>query len=76
MSEIYLSYNGKSGFSRKNSKTDLTGKVFSYSDFKTASGDINPGSTDSYGIILQPSDVQDFIANYEAESVFTDDEKK
>ena len=26
--------------------------------------------------ILQPSDVQDFIANYEAESVFTDDEKK
>jgi len=76
MSEIYLSYNGQSGFYRMDNKADLTGKVFSYSDFKTASGDINPGSTDSYGIVLQASDIQDFIANYEVDSIFTDTEKK
>lgn len=75
MSEIYLKYCGASGFSRANDKASLSGKVLSYADFKTVSGDIKPGSSDEYGIILDSADVQEFIANYEEESVFTDAEK-
>lgn len=75
MSEIYLNYSGTSGFSRANDKGSLGGTVLSYADFKGVSGDIKPGSADQYGIILDSGDVQDFIANYEEESVFTDAEK-
>ena len=74
MSEIYLKY-ANSHFSRANDKGQLSGKVMSYADFKVASADIKPGSADEYGIIMDSADVQDFIANYEDESVFTDAEK-
>lgn len=76
MSEIFLNYSGTAGFSRSNTKAELSGKVFSYADFKIASGDIKPGSSDKYGVILDTSDIQDFIANYEVDSLFTDAEKK
>ena len=75
MSEIFISYSGAKGFSRANDKGSLFGKVVSYSDFKTISADIKPGSSDEYGIILDSADVQEFIANYEEESIFTDAEK-
>ncbi|MBR0155686.1 MAG: hypothetical protein IJM22_06385 [Treponema sp.] len=75
MSEIYISYSGASGFKRANDKGSLGGKVVSYADFKGLSGDIKPGSSDEYGIILDSKDVQEFIANYEEESIFTDAEK-
>ncbi|MBQ9237718.1 MAG: hypothetical protein IJ191_00155 [Treponema sp.] len=75
MAEIYIKYSGAGGFSRANDKGGLSGKVMSYADFKTASHDIDPKSSDEYGIILDSGDVQDFIANYEDESVFTDAEK-
>lgn len=71
MSEIYIKYAG--GFSRVADKGGLGGKVVSYADFKTLSADIKAG--DEYGIILNSSDVEDFIANYEDDSVFTDAEK-
>lgn len=74
MSEIYLKYSGTAGFSRSNDKGGLTGTVLSYADFKNVSGDIKPGSADEYGIILDSGDVQDFIANYEVDSVFNTDE--
>jgi hypothetical protein len=73
--EIYLKYSGASGFSRSADKSGLSGKVVSYADFKSLSGDIKPGSSDEYGIILTKDDVQDFIANYEVEDVFTASEK-
>lgn len=76
MSEIYLKYSGASGFSRSNDKAGLSGKVLSYADFKVASGDINPGSSDQYGIIMDSADIKDFIANYEIDSVFTEAELK
>lgn len=76
MSEIYLKYSGSTGFTRINEKSGLSGKVLSYADFKAASGDIKPGSADEYGVILNNGDVQDFIANYEVDSVFTDAEKQ
>jgi hypothetical protein len=76
MSEIYLKYSGTAGFSRSNTKAELSGKVYSYADFKNVSGDIKPGSSDEYGVIIDTGDVQDFIANYEVDSVFTDAEKK
>jgi hypothetical protein len=75
MSEIYINYDGKAGFARSTEKSGLTGTQVSYADFKGLSADIKSGSEDSYGIILNPADVQDFIANYEVESVFTDAEK-
>jgi hypothetical protein len=76
MSEIYLKYSGQSGFSRATDKSGLSGNILSYNDFKSASGDIKPGSADEYGIIIDSADVQDFIANYEVDSVFTNAEKK
>ena len=76
MSEIYLKYSSASGFSRSNDKAGLTGKILSYADFKEMSGDIKPGSSDQYGIIMNSTDVQDFIANYEIDSVFTEAETK
>ncbi|MCQ2611669.1 MAG: hypothetical protein MJ169_07950 [Treponema sp.] len=75
MSEIYINYSGATGFKREVDKGALTGKVMSYADFKTVSGDIKAGSADQYGIILDSADVQEFIANYEEESIFTDAEK-
>ncbi|MCR5613644.1 hypothetical protein [Treponema sp.] len=75
MSEIYISYSGANGFKRAADKGALSGKVMSYADFKGVSGDIKPGSSDEYGIILDSADVQEFIANYEDDSVFTDAEK-
>lgn len=75
MSEIYIKYSGASGFKRAGDKGELSGKVVSYADFKSISGDIKPGSADEYGIILDSGDVQEFIANYEEESIFTDAEK-
>lgn len=75
MSEIFISYSGAKGFSRANDKGSLSGKVVSYADFKSISADIKPGSADEYGIILDSGDVQEFIANYEEESIFTDAEK-
>lgn len=71
MAEIYIKYAG--GFSRAADKGSLGGKVVSYAEFKTLSADIKGG--EEYGIILDSADVQDFIANYEDESVFTDAEK-
>ncbi len=65
MSEIYLKYNG--GFSRVADKGALSGSVMSYSDFKNISADIKDGQ--EYGIILDTNDVEDFVANYEDESV-------
>ena len=76
MSEIYLKYSGNSGFSRSNDKAGLSGKILSYADFKATSGDITPNSTDQYGIIIDSSDIPDFIANYEVDSVFTEAEMK
>ena len=76
MGEIYLNYSSTSGFSRSNDKAGLTGKILSYADFKEISGDIKPGSPEQYGIIMIATDVQDFIANYEIESVFTEAETK
>lgn len=73
MSEIYLNYNPKDSFSRAADKGALTGKVMSYADFKAV--EVDSDSSDAYGIILDSGDVQDFIANYEVDSVFTDAEK-
>lgn len=75
MSDIFISYSGAKGFKRESDKSALTGKVLSYADFKGISADIKPGSSDEYGIILDSADVQEFIANYEEESIFTDSEK-
>lgn len=75
MSEIYINYSGANGFKRANDKSALGGKIVNYADFKSLSGDIKPGSSDEYGIILDSSDVQEFIANYEDDSIFTDAEK-
>lgn len=71
MSEIYIKYAG--GFSRVADKGSLGGKVVSYADFKTVSEDIKAG--EEYGIILDSADVQDFIANYEDDSLFQAGEK-
>jgi hypothetical protein len=76
MSEIYINYNGKTGFSRGADKGSLAGTPVSYADFKNLSADIKTGSEESYGITMSSADVQDFIANYEAESVFTAAEKE
>lgn len=76
MSEIYINYNGKSGFSRSADKGGLAGKQVSYADFKGLSADITSGSDAAYGITMDSGDVQDFIANYEVDAVFTDAEKK
>lgn len=73
MSEIFLNYSPKTGFTRAADKGGLTGKVMPYADFKTVEVDCE--SSDAYGIILDSGDVQDFIANYEVDSVFTDGEK-
>ena len=75
MSEIYISYSGVIGFKRADDKGALSGKVVSYDEFKSISADIKAGSADEYGIILDSKDVQEFIANYEDESIFTDAEK-
>ena len=75
MSDIFINYNGKSGFSRASDKGALTGTAISYADFKGVSGDIKPGSDVAYGITISDSDVQDFIANYEVDSIFTAAEK-
>ena len=75
MSDIYINYNGKSGFSRANDKGSLKGKAVSYADFKGLSGDIEEGSNVEYGITMSSSDVHDFIANYEVDSFFTPEEK-
>ena len=76
MSEIYINYNGKSGFSRSADKGALAGKAVTYTEFKGLSADIKPGTDVAFGITMDSSDVQDFIANYEVESIFTDAEKK
>ncbi|NLC92267.1 MAG: hypothetical protein GX677_02175 [Treponema sp.] len=65
MSEIYLKYNG--GFSRVSDKSALSGSILAYSDFKNVSADIKAGQ--EYGIILDANDIDDFVANYEDESV-------
>ena len=75
MSDIYVNYNGKSGFSRAAAKSALAGTAISYADFKGVSGDIKPGSDVAYGITMSDGDVQDFIANYEVDSIFTDAER-
>ncbi len=75
MSEIYIKYSSAAGFSRSADKAGLSGKVVSYNDFKGLSDSITPGSSDEYGIILDSADVQEFIANYEADTLFTDAEK-
>ena len=75
MSDIYVNYNGKSGFSRAADKGALAGTAISYADFKGVSGDIKSGSDVAYGITMSSDDVQDFIANYEVDSIFTDAEK-
>jgi hypothetical protein len=76
MSEIYIEYSRKTGFRRIQDKTGLTGTVVGYAEFKNLSAGIASDSPDSYGIILKPEDIRDFIANYEADSLFTDAEKK
>ncbi|MBQ9630069.1 MAG: hypothetical protein IJR49_00575 [Treponema sp.] len=75
MSDIYINYNGKSGFSRANDKASLVGKAVSYADFKNVSHDIETGSDVAYGITISSADVHDFIANYEVDSIFTAAEK-
>ena len=75
MSDIYVNYNGKSGFSRAADKGALAGTAISYADFKGVSGDIKSGSDVAYGITMSSGDVQDLIANYEVDSIFTDAEK-
>ena len=75
MSDIYVNYNGKSGFSRAADKGALAGTAISYADFKGVSADIKSGSDVAYGITMSSGDVQDFIANYEVDSIFTDAEK-
>lgn len=75
MSDIYINYSGKSGFSRAADKGALSGTAVSYADFKGLSADIKPGSDVAYGITLGSGDVQDFIANYEVDTIFTDAEK-
>lgn len=75
MSDIYINYNGKTGFTRAAGKDALAGKAISYEEFKKLSADIEPGADASYGITLDSGDVHDFIANYEAESLFSDAEK-
>ena len=75
MSDIYINYNGKSGFSRATDKGALAGTAISYADFKGVSADIKSGSDVAYGITMSSDDVQDFIANYEVDSIFTDAEK-
>jgi hypothetical protein len=76
MSEIYINYTGKTGFTRSTDKGGLAGKSVSYADFKGLSADIMAGSEDSYGITMDSADVQDFIENYEVDSIFTGAEKK
>ncbi len=76
MSEIYINYNGKAGFTRSADKGGLTGAPVSYADFKGLSADIKTDGEESYGITMDSADVEDFIANYEADSVFTAAEKK
>jgi hypothetical protein len=76
MSEIYINYNGKLGFVRAADKNGLAGKAVSYDDFKGLSADIKSGSDAAFGITMDSADVQDFIANYEVDSIFTDSEKK
>ena len=44
MSEIYINYNGKTGFSRGADKGSLAGSPVSYADFKSLSADIKTGS--------------------------------
>lgn len=75
MSDIYINYNGKSGFARAADKGALSGTAVSYADFKGLSHDIKPGDDVSYGITMSSGDVQDFIANYEIDTIFTDAEK-
>ena len=75
MNGIFINYNGKTGFSRSADKGGLAGIQISYADFKNLSADIKTGSEESYGITMDTADVQDFIANYEIDSVFTDAEK-
>ncbi len=75
MSAIFINYNGKTGFSRSADKGGLEGVQISYADFKNMSADIHAGSEEAYGITMDSADVQDFIANYEIDSVFTDAEK-
>ena len=75
MSELYVSYSAAKGFARSADKASLSGKVLSYQDFKNICADIAPGSADEYGIILAQSDVQEFIANFECDSIFSDAEK-
>ncbi|MCK9171265.1 MAG: hypothetical protein M0P01_12700 [Treponema sp.] len=76
MGKIYINYNGKTGFSRSTDKTGLAGALVSYVDFKRLSADIETNSKESYGITIDPADVQDFIANYEVDSFFTASEKE
>jgi hypothetical protein len=76
MSEIYINYKGKTGFSRVADKGGLTGSRVSYADFKSLSGDIQTCSEETYGITMDSAEVQDFIANYEVDSVFTASEKQ
>lgn len=75
MSEIYVKYIPATGFSRCNSKADLSGSVMSFTDFKEKCADIKPGSSDVYGIVMENTDVPEFIADFEDESIFTDAEK-
>ena len=53
MSDIYINYNGKSGFSRATDKGALAGTAISYADFKGVSGDIKSGSDVAYDILLR-----------------------
>lgn len=76
MSGIFINYNGKTGFCRSADKDGLAGVQISYADFKNLSADIHAGGEEVYGITMDSADVQDFIANYEIDSVFTDAEKK
>jgi hypothetical protein len=76
MSGIYINYNGKTGFSRCADVGWLVGVQISYADFKNLSADIKADGEESYGITMDAADVQDFIANYEIDSVFTDAERK
>lgn len=75
MSDIYINYNGKTGFTRVASKDELAGKTISYEEFKKLSADIESGTDITYGITMSSGDVQDFIENYEDHSLFAAAEK-
>lgn len=75
MSDIYINYSGKTGFTRVADKGALTGKAITYEEFKKLSPDIEAGADAAYGITMGAGDVHDFIENYEDGSLFSDAEK-